>query len=495
MTVDLEKAVNSLDRTFETWSPPPGPAPARVLVSALIAGLVSAAALGDVFGGGLGINVVIAAVVVALAVLPSARSAGRVDLTGAGFALAALCLVSVGAVRDAAWIVGLCMAASVPLISYALVGGRSWTHVLAGGLALPFAGGRMLPWAGSGVRAVARSGRGPATLPIIWATLTAIGLLLVFGALFAGADAAFRDLLGHLVPPVSVGTSLWQVLVCVAVIGFVLAATFLALAPPPVSELVSPPGRPAGRWVWAVPLVALNLLFVAFAAVQATVLLTADKDRLLRSTGLGYAEYARQGFFQLVIVTVLVLVVVAVAVRYAPRGSVADRAVVRSLLGALCGLTLVVVAVALRRLYLYEEAYGWTRLRLWVHAFELWLGVVIVLIAAAGIRLRAAWLPGAVAGSAAAALITLAALNPDGFIAQHNVARYNETGKLDTQYLYGLSADAVPALRGLPEPHRVCALEHFAQRLDHDEGRLSANLGRHRARAIVADRAVPTESC
>ena len=47
----------------------------------------------------------------------------------------------------------------------------------------------------------------------------------------------------------------------------------------------------------------------------------------------------------------------------------------------------------------------------------------------------------------AAALLALAALNPDAYIARHNLDRFAETGKVDTAYLAGLSADAVPALR------------------------------------------------
>ena len=36
--------------------------------------------------------------------------------------------------------------------------------------------------------------------------------------------------------------------------------------------------------------------------------------------------------------------------------------------------------------------------------------------------------------------------------------RYAETGRIDLDYLRGLSADAVPALDRLPEPLRSCAL-------------------------------------
>lgn len=153
----------------------------------------------------------------------------------------------------------------------------------------------------------------------------------------------------------------------------------------------------------------------------------------------------------------------------------------------LCALTLAVVAVALRRLFLYEEAFGWTRLRLWVHAFELWLGLIVVLIAVAGIRLTADWLPRAVAATGAAGLIGLAALNPDAFIAEHNIQRFERTQKLDVSYLSGLSADAVPALDRLPEPRRSRALCAIAGRLDRGVASLGGNLGRHRARQVLAE--------
>ena len=54
------------------------------------------------------------------------------------------------------------------------------------------------------------------------------------------------------------------------------------------------------------------------------------------------------------------------------------------LLGALCVLTLAVVASALYRMSLYQEAFGYTVLRVFVDGFELWLGLVVVFLLAAG---------------------------------------------------------------------------------------------------------------
>ena len=90
--------------------------------------------------------------------------------------------------------------------------------------------------------------------------------------------------------------------------------------------------------------------------------------------------------------------------------------------------------------------------------------------------------------SAAAALLGLAAANPDALIAERNVARFAETRKIDTFHLSQLSADAVPALSKLPEPHRTCVLRQVAQQVQWppDDWR-GWNAGREQARRILVD--------
>ena len=123
--------------------------------------------------------------------------------------------------------------------------------------------------------------------------------------------------------------------------------------------------------------------------------------RVLHTSDVKFAEYARSGFWQLLAVTVLTLGVVAAVIRWAPRRTSADRAWLRGLLGALSLLVLVIVASALSRMWTYQQAYGFTVLRLSVEAFELWLGLVYVMIIVAGVSLEARWLPRAIAGSSA----------------------------------------------------------------------------------------------
>ena len=159
-------------------------------------------------------------------------------------------------------------------------------------------------------------------------------------------------------------------------------------------------------------------------------------------------------------------------------------------------LTLVVVASALYRMHVYQEAYGFTRLRVLVDVFEGWLGLLVLGVMAAGVTLRAAWLPRAALLSGTGLLLLLAALNPDAWIAQRNLDRYDETGKVDWSYLQGLSADAVPVLATLPDEVVECALT--GHRPGNDDW-LEWNLGRQRAepllRAHPADREYSDAFC
>jgi hypothetical protein len=233
------------------------------------------------------------------------------------------------------------------------------------------------------------------------------------------------------------------------------------------------------------PLGALVALFVAFVGVQVTVLF-GGRDHVLRTTGLTYAEYARSGYWQLLATAVLTLAVIAAALRLADTPRRSHRLILRGLLAALCGLTLVMLASALHRLDLYESAFGLTRLRLSAEAFAWGLAGFFALIVVAGLVpfVRRNFARTAIA-AAAVGLLAFSLSNPDGTIARHNIERWRATGSLDVAYLQTLSADATPAIAKLPPDLRTVALGPIAGRLADGDGLGSWNLSRHRARDIL----------
>jgi hypothetical protein len=111
--------------------------------------------------------------------------------------------------------------------------------------------------------------------------------------------------------------------------------------------------------------------------------------------------------------------------------------------------------------------------------------VVFVLVLAAGVRLRGGWLPQATLATGIAMLLGLAVLNPDRFVADRNIDRFERGERLDVRYLRELSTDAVPALYRLPERVRDCVLPGAATRLAEPEGWPAWNLGRAEARRAI----------
>ncbi len=478
---------------FPRWRGPSAPPTRQVLGASAAVGLTTAVVL-PLDSAGLGWFV--AAVVAAVAVTVLVRHAHRLDPTphagrtyagDAAWGLAAVGLTGVAAVRDAEWLVALCLLAAVCAASIA-VAGRHFHSLVFSAMAVPLAGLRALPWVGKALWA-ARRGAGARGVRTAMSGAVGLFLVAVFAPLLASADPAFARLLDDLLPTLD-DSGFARAVLFVLAAGAVLGSGFLLAAPPaPPGPRAEGPAR-LRRIEWALPIGLLVALFALFVGVQFAALFGSD-DYVVRTTGLTYAEYARRGFWQLLAVTVLALGVVLLASRYAPAPTPADRAWKRGLLATLTGLTLVIVASALSRMWLYQEAYGFTTLRLVVLTCELWLGACFLLVLVGVLRLRAGPVLRQMAAAGVVALLALAALDPERFIATQNIARHTATGELDTYYLSTLSADAVPALLDLPERDRCATVSTIAARsLDPDADWRSWNAAR-----AVARSALPGAGC
>jgi hypothetical protein len=387
--------------------------------------------------------------------------------------------------RAAEWLDVLGLLVSAVLVTAALTAGRSVLGMVAGAVAWPTAGVRGIPWLGRTIRA---SGGGTNAAAVTRTVLLSVLGILVFGLLFASGDAIFGHWVSSVLPNVEDSLAL-RLFVMVAVGGTVLAAAYLAINPPQVERPAV--RRPVQhRFEWLAPVLLVDAVFVLFLVAQAAAFF-GGHDYIQSATGLTYAEYVHQGFAQLTIATLLTLLVVSAAARKARLDTAGDRAWLRASLGALCLLTLVVVASALHRMDLYQDAYGFTRLRLVVDLFEGWLGLVVLGVLVAGIGLRGAWLPRAALLSGAALLLGLAIANPDAWIAEHNVDRYQATGKVDWSYLRTLSLDAAPTLVALPPEQAACALGETSP---DDDTWAGWNLGRVRGRDALDDFVLPASA-
>jgi len=457
----------------------------RILV-AVAAGIGAVAMPG--WHVGIGWFIAAVAVAVVVGVGSGTRSIGGARTERAwriAAALAALTLAAVPLVRAAGWLAAVCLLTAVPLASYALVGGNGWRAIWPSFVALPRAVPPAMAWLAepSGRTGGRRFGR------LLVAAGAGAVLVLVFGLLFRAADPRFAELVHDWTRDIRPG------LAARLGFGFVLFGALAAGAahlvhngqkdgaqPDDAAEL---PRRPLSAVEWGVPLGMLIVLFATFVRLQLDTLF-GGKDYVMDPSGPDFAEYARTGFVLLVLVTVLTLAVVAALAVLADRTYRRDRILLRALGGALCGLTLVIVASALDRMDLYVSAYGFTGQRIVGYAVEAWLGLLFVLVLAAGWRLAAAWLPRAVVGAAVAVLLAVVAVNPDALMARTHAHRTTQNYPLDYRFLGSLSADAAGELAKLPPDLRPCLLAAIAADVERDEPWYRFNLGRHRARAVIS---------
>lgn len=420
----------------------------RFAAISLCAGALAAIALP---GNRVGLGMVLVAWL-AIAGVAVSGALPRSRYTSLSLVIAAALAVMTG-LRDASWLPWLDLTAAAIVVVGAAADARTWPALLR---ALTTWVRKLLPaplavaWF-SGIRP------GPDTrrraLPVLRGLALGWMLVVVFGTLFASADEAFAQVTdGVLTPDVDLGLLPARVGAGIAVVSICGAVVLAALAPVGTKSAARGEGRWSAEWLIALGL--LNALFAAFLAVQLRVLFGGGAY-VQDTAGVTYAQYAREGFYQLLAVAFLVLVVVAVAGRRRGKRTGVRPTPVELLLGLLCVLTLVVLASALRRLGLLEDTYGFTLTRLFGHAGTLWVGAVLALIGVAGAARRTDLLPRALLSMSAAAILLFSLADPEGLIARENVDRYERTGKIDTDYLRTLGADATPALNRLPAPVRA----------------------------------------
>ncbi len=110
---------------------------------------------------------------------------------------------------------------------------------------------------------------------------------------------------------------------------------------------------------------AVALLFAVFEGLQLSYLF--GNAPALAGSGITFAEYARRGFAELTVVASLCALLILGLERGARSGS-RERAI-RGLALAVIALLWVLLVSAFRRLWLYEEAYGFTTARLYAQVY------------------------------------------------------------------------------------------------------------------------------
>lgn len=296
--------------------------------------------------------------------------------------------------------------------------------------------------------ALRRGGKGQLGGVLVGLVCT-LPVLLLCGALLASADSVFNSLFGALADwlfeldalntAFRVLDTLFFTLCFFSAIYFVLHADPREAAARDAEASVLPSPVP-----YITALVLLCALYALFVGIQFEYLFGGSEAAAMEG---GWAEYARSGFSQLVLVTAVNLC----ALLFCSAMAGHSRAV-RALCLLLAALTAVILFSAFWRMRLYVLAYGLSVRRamtLWAMAF-----ILCCLILACIKALRPGfrfWPWFAAIGLAGWAAFNFA--NVDARVAEWNVDSYlsGALEEVDVDYLSSLSPDVIPALERLYE--------------------------------------------
>lgn len=217
-------------------------------------------------------------------------------------------------------------------------------------------------------------------------------------------------------------------------------------------------------------MVVIDTVYVAFVAIQFAYLFGGASFAL--PSDFTFSEYARRGFFELITVTLINIALLAAFIGLTKKGGSKNGIASNILYTLMTVCTLIMLFSAHFRMSLYEEAYGYTYLRMLTHAFMAFLAVLFA------ITLFKIWIdrmsllkPYII--TAVIAFVIVNYMNVDVLIARGNIDRFYKTGKIDVAYLTGLSNDAVPEIARLAGCKDLQVAEAVGKYLDEKKKELS----------------------
>ena len=260
----------------------------------------------------------------------------------------------------------------------------------------------------------------------------ALPILFIAAGLLSSADAVFRKMTVDFMNWIRPG-NVFNVVIRVMFLFFTSYALTSYLCKRSIPEEVK--DRRKGEPVLAITIMSLlSLLYLLFSVIQIFGLFL---GKMQLPEGYTYAQYAREGFFQLLAVSILNLILVLVCLSFFRESKVLK--VIMTIM-SLC--TFIMIASSVMRMIIYIRYYYLTFLRI----FVLWmLAVLFVMFIGVLINIYRESFPLFRYGVVMVTVLYLALSfsHPDYIIARVNIA--NAPGA-DFSYLSDLSADAAPVI-------------------------------------------------
>jgi len=233
----------------------------------------------------------------------------------------------------------------------------------------------------------------------------------------------------------------------------------------------------------------INVVYLLFSIVQFSYLYGGGSNFL--PSEFTYSEYARKGFFELFAVTIINFTILLSSMKFIKRDNKTISIIVNVLLTLLVAFTVNMLFSAHYKMSLYEETYGFTYLRIFVHIFMLMLFMLLI-VALIGIWNEKVPINKVLIVIALCMYVVLNYINVDKMIAQKDIDIYYKTHKIDVLYLQRLSYDAIPEIMELKDDANIQISSEITSYLDElkkgfseDHSWYEFNYSKYRAKMII----------
>ncbi|WP_291651416.1 DUF4173 domain-containing protein [Clostridium sp.] len=188
-------------------------------------------------------------------------------------------------------------------------------------------------------------------------------------------------------------------------------------------------------------LISITILYLVFTKIQISYLYL---NKSLPA-GFNFADYARTGFFQLVALVIVNLSMITIMNFKTSANSIRIKNTLNTLYSIITVLTMNMGASAIYKMSLYINEFGYTRLRILVQAFTVFLCISLIILLMFIWRGKYLFKPTAIVGLTI--YLCLNYINIDNYIAKQNINIINTKHEMDDRYLTRLSLDAQDAVK------------------------------------------------
>lgn len=277
------------------------------------------------------------------------------------------------------------------------------------------------------------------TKSILTGLLISIPLIIILGVLLAGADEVFSYYLANMWRYLNIENFYDFILkACIAIIiMFLVFGLYYSLNCSNIREVQTDYiKKDFNSTTIMTVLISVIILYLVFTKIQISYLYL---NKALPA-GFDFANYARTGFFQLVVLVVINLSMITIMNFKTATNSKRSKNILNVLYSIITVLTINMGVSAIYKMNLYIEEFGYTRLRLLVQVFTFFLCISLLILFVFVWRGKHLFKPIAIVGLTI--YLCLNYFNIDNYIAKQNMEIIITKHGIDDRYLSTLSLDA-----------------------------------------------------